>query len=58
VNENMSVVKEYRMTVHLFGATSSPGAATFSLRKLAEGHSKTSKKKQNLGLRNVMLMME
>ena len=27
--------KEYRMTVHLFGATSSPAVATFGLRKLA-----------------------
>ena len=28
--------EEYRMTVHLFGATSSPGCATFGLRSLAE----------------------
>lgn len=28
--------KEYRMTVHLFGATSSPGCATFGLRHLAD----------------------
>lgn len=28
--------KEYRMTVHLFGATSSPAVATFGLRKIAE----------------------
>lgn len=29
---------EYRMTVHLFGATSSPGCATFGLRNLADRH--------------------
>ena len=29
----------FRMKVHLFGATSSPGCATFGLRKLAEVHS-------------------
>lgn len=35
VDPDLSTVKEYRMTVHLFGATSSPGVATFALRKLA-----------------------
>ena len=29
-------VKEYRMTVHLFGATSSPAVATYGLRSLAK----------------------
>ncbi|KAL7825761.1 hypothetical protein SRHO_G00334990 [Serrasalmus rhombeus] len=29
-------LKEYRMTVHLFGATSSPSCANFALRKCAE----------------------
>ena len=27
---------EYRMTVHLFGATSSPGCANFALKKTAQ----------------------
>ena len=31
--------KEYRMTVHLFGATSSPGCANFGLKYLAQQHS-------------------
>ena len=35
VEPDLSTVKEYRMRVHLFGATSSPGVATFALRKLA-----------------------
>lgn len=30
--------KEYRMTVHLFGAASSPGCANFSLKYLAQQH--------------------
>lgn len=30
--------KESRMTKHLFGVTSSPGVATFALRKLADNH--------------------
>lgn len=34
-------VKVYRMTVHLFGATSSPGCATFRLRYLAQTHQDT-----------------
>ena len=34
-------IKEYRMTVHLFGATSSPGCANFGLKKLAEEAEKT-----------------
>ena len=33
-----NTIKDYRMTVHLFGATSSPGAATFGLRRLAAQH--------------------
>ena len=32
-------VVNYRMTVHLFGAASSPGCATFALRKIADDHS-------------------
>ncbi|XP_067950301.1 uncharacterized protein [Watersipora subatra] len=35
VDRDLETIKEYRMTVHLFGATSSPGVATFALRKLA-----------------------
>ena len=35
VDPNLTTVTEYRMTVHLFGATSSPGVATFALRKIA-----------------------
>ncbi|XP_067942833.1 uncharacterized protein [Watersipora subatra] len=31
-------VKEYRMTKHLFGATSSPAVATYGLRTLADDH--------------------
>ncbi|XP_067945305.1 uncharacterized protein [Watersipora subatra] len=31
-------IVEYRMTRHLFGATSSPGVATFALRKIASEH--------------------
>lgn len=36
-------IKEYRMAVHLFGATSSPGVATFALREIAKnsGNSQT-----------------
>ena len=30
--------KEYRMTVHLFGAGSSPGCANYGLRKIADNH--------------------
>ncbi|XP_067946371.1 uncharacterized protein [Watersipora subatra] len=33
-DDTMSQIAEYRMAVHLFGATSSPGCATFGLRKL------------------------
>ena len=32
-------LEEYKMTVHLFGATSSPSCASFALRKCAEEHS-------------------
>ena len=35
LDEKMNTV-EYRMTVHLFGATSSPGVATFGLRTIAQ----------------------
>lgn len=34
-------IREYRMTVHLFGATSSPAVATYGLRTLAETHKET-----------------
>ena len=34
----MSPPSEYRMTVHLFGATSSPGCAMFALRRTAQDH--------------------
>ena len=37
-DEEMEEVKEYRMFVHLFGATSSPGVATFGLQALADDH--------------------
>lgn len=37
-DEAMTTVKEYRMTVHLFGATSSPGCAAFGLRQAAKDH--------------------
>ena len=30
--------REYRMRVHIFGATSSPGCATFGLRQIAKDH--------------------
>ena len=35
-----SPLSEYRMTVHLFGATSSPGCAMFALRHAADDHEK------------------
>lgn len=38
-DQDMTETKEYRMAVHLFGATSSPAVATFGLRKLATDHS-------------------
>ena len=36
--------KEFRMTKHLFGATSSPGVATYGLRKLASDNKRISPK--------------
>ncbi len=33
-----SKIKAYRMTVHLFGATSSPGCANFALKRIAQDH--------------------
>ena len=36
IDQNMAIVKAYRMTRHLFGATSSPGVATFALRHIAK----------------------
>jgi len=44
IDENMENIKDYRMNVHLFGATSSPGVATFGLRRLAEDYSSISTK--------------
>lgn len=38
---DMKETKQYRMTVHLFGATSSPGCATYGLRYLAEKYQDT-----------------
>ena len=37
-DDKFEKVVEYRMTVHLFGATSSPGCATYGLRHLARKH--------------------
>lgn len=37
-DEKLEKIVEYRMTVHLFGATSSPGCATYGLRHLAYKH--------------------
>lgn len=37
-DETMSKIVDYRMTVHLFGATSSPACATYGLRTIAENH--------------------
>ncbi|XP_067933081.1 uncharacterized protein [Watersipora subatra] len=42
-NEDFTQTKELRMKVHTFGATSSPGVATFGLRKLATDYSDISK---------------
>ncbi|XP_067947084.1 uncharacterized protein [Watersipora subatra] len=40
-DDKMETVNVYRMVVHLFGATSSPGWATFGLRYLAQKHQST-----------------
>ena len=37
-DENMNYVQDYRMTVHLFGATSSPACATYGLRAIAKDY--------------------
>ena len=37
-DDSMSEVVDYRMTVHLFGATSSPACATYGLRTIASNH--------------------
>jgi len=37
-DETMTDIAEYRMTVHLFGAKSSPACATYGLRTLARDH--------------------
>ena len=37
-NDDPKIIQEFRMKVHLFGATSSPGVATFGLRKVAEDY--------------------
>lgn len=42
--------KEYRMTVHLFGASSSPGCVNYGLKHLAEGN----KEQYPLGFQFVM----
>ncbi|XP_067927966.1 uncharacterized protein [Watersipora subatra] len=44
VDEKLESVKDYRMTVHLFGATSSPAVATHGLRKLADDYESISDK--------------
>lgn len=38
VDENLQKITDYRMNVHLFGATSSPAVATYGLRKLADDY--------------------
>ena len=35
-NDDLETIKEFRMTVHLFGAKSSPAVATYGLRRLAQ----------------------
>ena len=42
-SDDLSTVKTFRMRVHIFGATSSPGVATFGLRRLAEDNIEISK---------------
>lgn len=37
-DDSMSEVVDYRMTVHLYGATSSPACATYGLRTIASNH--------------------
>ena len=44
VEKDLTSIKTCRMTVHLFGATSSPGVATFGLRKLASDYEHVSPK--------------
>lgn len=39
-DSSMQRVREYTMAVHLFGATSSLGCATYGLRKVAKDHCK------------------
>ena len=34
----MNIVEEYRMTVHLFGAVSSPSCVNFAMRRRSEEH--------------------
>lgn len=41
VDESMSQVREYGMTVHLFVASSSPGVAAFALSKIANDYRET-----------------
>ena len=45
-------VRTYHMKVHIFGASSSPGCATFGLRKLAQDYSKTCKEASDFVLNN------
>ena len=42
VSDDLKTTKEYRMTVHLFGAKSSPAVATFGLRKIASDYASIS----------------
>ncbi|XP_064621621.1 uncharacterized protein LOC135484228 [Lineus longissimus] len=44
--------KEYRMTVHLFGATSSPGCANFALKRAASDHEAVYRKESADFVRN------
>ncbi|XP_067931112.1 uncharacterized protein [Watersipora subatra] len=45
-------VRDYRMAVHLFGATSSPAVATHGLRRLAEDYNAESREAANFICRN------
>ena len=41
IDDTLSKTEEYRMNVHLFGATSSPAVATYGLRRIAEDYRST-----------------
>ena len=49
--------KLYRMTVHLFGATSSPGCANFALKKLASDYKKEYSDASLLGIISTLTMV-